>query len=212
LAPDGFELALNYNPGDLSTSRGLAIDHTGNVWIANSTSASITELSPTGDELSPSGGYTAGGTLNHPEAIYFDSSGNAWVTNFVGNTIEALDSSGNVIVSPFGSTTLFSPTGLVVDSFNTVWACNVATANSSMELTVSTTTGSFSSFVGGFGLGTANWIIADKTVTPNIIWVANTGTGGVSRIVDTGGSATSGAAAPNGGQCWPTGHNHRQQR
>jgi hypothetical protein len=71
-APNDWLVALNYNPGDLSDPRGMAIDLNGNLWIANftggsSNTGSVTKLSPTGVELSPSGGFTPTG-LSGPEA------------------------------------------------------------------------------------------------------------------------------------------------
>jgi len=199
-APNDWLLTLRHRPGDLNITRGLKIDKVGNVWIANNTNSSITELSPLGVELSPLGGYTAGGLINHPEEIFIDSGGTAWITNFGNNTIIGLNSSGGVAVAPFGSTTLFNPAGIVIDSFSQIWSTDTGTSSSAEELTVSTTGGVFTRFVGGFGLGTATRIIADTTVSPNIMWVSNSGTGGVSRIVNNGTSALTGGAVAGGGQ------------
>jgi hypothetical protein len=199
--PNDWLLALSFTPGDLSITRGMAIDQAGNVWIANATSSSIIEISPLGKEVSPLGGYTSGGTLDSPEDLYFDSGGKLWVANYGNSTIEALSSSGVVVVPPFGSGSVSRPTGIVTDSFNQVWISNSSPSSSSEELTVGTTAGAFSFGVGGFGLGTPNRMIADKTVSPNIMWVSNSGTGGVSKIVNNGTEAgLTGAAIPGGGQ------------
>ena len=200
VAPNDWLLSVNFKPGDLSTSRAIAIDQMGNAWIANSTSASITEMSSLGVEISPSGGYTAGGTLNHPENLLFDTNGNLWVTNFLGNTVQALDGSGNVVVNPFGASTIVNPTGLALDSFNQVWVADSGSLDSTKQLTVSTTGRAFEFWVGGFGLGTAYTIAADTSVSPNIMWVSNSGTGGVSRIINDGTSTLTGTNVPGAGQ------------
>lgn len=199
-APNDWLLALKFVPGDISVPRGLAIDQSGNIWIANAGTNSITKLSATGMEISPSGGYTASGTLSSPEEIFIDSTGKVWVTNYGSNTVEALNSAGAVVVSPFGSSTLFNPTGIVVDSFSQVWVTNTQPAQTNEQITVSTNTGSFSFFGSGFGLTRPNRIIADTTTTPNIMWVANNGTGGVSQIINDGTSTLTGTNVSGGGQ------------
>jgi len=204
-APNDWLLALKFIPGDISVPRGMAIDQLGDIWIANATggadsTGSITELSPLGAEISPSGGYTAGGTLNHPEDIFIGAGGGVWVTNDSGNTVEAIDGGGNVVVAPFGSSQFFSPTGIVTDSFGQVWVADNGAPNTSEELTVSTTSGSFNFWVGGFGLGTATRIATDTTASPNIMWVSNSGAGGISRIVNNGTSSLTGGAITGGGQ------------
>jgi hypothetical protein len=54
--------------------------------------------------------------------------------------------------------------------------------------------------VGGFGLDSPTDIIADTTASPNIMWVANSGTGGVSRIVNDGTSTPTGATISGSGE------------
>jgi len=204
-APNDWLLALKFIPGDISVPRGIAIDQAGDIWVANSTGGgnglgSITELNPVGVEISPSGGYTAGGTLDHPEELFFDTNGNIWITNYLGNTVEAINSSGTVVVSPFGSGTFFKPTGIAVDSFNQVWATNTNAPSSTEDLTVSSASGAFNFSVGGYNLASPNRIVADTMATPNIMWVANSGTGGISRIVNDGSSSLTGGTVAGGGQ------------
>ncbi len=74
----------------------IFIDGLNHVWVAayNQTTQStpdvLLEYSPTGLLLSPSGGYSANGTLSSspgfPEGIAIDGSGNLWITgSFVSN-------------------------------------------------------------------------------------------------------------------------------
>jgi len=201
VAPNDWLLSVNFTPGDLNGSRNIAIDQSGNVWIANAFGNSITELSPLGLELSPAGGYKANGTLSGPNALAFDTSGRLWVGNFFNDTVEAIDSSGNVVVNPFGTSTTYSnPNGLALDSFNQVWVANQGAGISTHQLTVTTTSGAFQFWVSGFGLGTAFAMAADTTVSPNIMWVSNTGTGGVSQIINDGTTSLTGTNVSGGEQ------------
>ena len=196
--PNDWLLALKYIPGDISVPRGMAIDQAGDIWVANAGTSSITELSPLGVEISPVGGYKPAG-LVAPEELSFDTSSNIWITNYYGNTIEAINSSGALVVPAFGNSSYVIPTGIVADSFSQIWTTNSGAQN----LIVSTTNsnmGMVTFSVSDFGVYYPNRITADTMTTPNIMWVANTGTGGVSRIVNDGSSSLSGASVSGGGQ------------
>jgi streptogramin lyase len=218
VAPNDWLVALNFNPGDLSGVDFIAIDQAGDAWITNGTRNTIAELSPAGLEVSAAGGYTARGTLTDPYGIFIDATGNIWITNASDNTVEAIDSSGDVVVGPFGSSsTYITPSGITLDSFGQVWVTNWANGgNTADDGTVTTRSGTFSFFLNTYGKGAFD-IVADTTVSPNIIWVSHTSNGGVTRIVDNGTSNitvrnTSGGgqnsqyalAIDNNGDCWVT--------
>jgi sugar lactone lactonase YvrE len=76
--------------GGLDGPRGIAIDGSGNVWVANRVGNSVTELNPAGSPLSPAIGFTGGGlaysggnvnVAGVPVGIAIDGSGDVWVTN-----------------------------------------------------------------------------------------------------------------------------------
>ncbi len=93
----GLQYNGNYgfaNNGGLSGAVGVAIDGNNNIWYANATGNSVTVFknlgtaannggaySTVGSPISPSTGYTAGGTLSGPKQIAIDGSGDVWVTN-----------------------------------------------------------------------------------------------------------------------------------
>ena len=104
-----YEIVTKFRGGDISLVRpdgnvsgpfdggksingpwGIAIDGNDNVWVANSTGRSITQLCgvrietcppglKTGDPISPPGGYTAG--LQIITDVEIDPAGNVWVAN-----------------------------------------------------------------------------------------------------------------------------------
>jgi len=77
--------------GGLSGDAGVAVDGNNNVWYANVGNQSVTVFKNTGaptyfgdsvgTPISPSTGYTAGGTMCEPQKIAIDPSGDVWVTN-----------------------------------------------------------------------------------------------------------------------------------
>jgi hypothetical protein len=158
-APTDWTIALSFTGGGLEGAKraqadpaAMAIDGSGNLWIANSNLLSVTELSNLGVALSPyasghtlatAGGFTGGG-LSYPNQIAIDPFGNAWVLN-ANNTLSELDSTGAPVVcggsvpDPFcGGSTLSSPfsgagntnntaVGLAIDGSGNAW---VADSNS----------------------------------------------------------------------------------
>ena len=122
--PNDFTIAVNYTAGGtLSGPSGLAADASGNIWIANATGNTVTELSHTGAVLSGAG-YTA--SLNAPSAIAFDTDGTVWVTNKGNSTVSRLTSGGTPYSgSPYSSSGgLSSPNSIAFDSLGTAWIGN----------------------------------------------------------------------------------------
>jgi len=95
IRPDGTVLGPFDAGGSITGPWGVAIDGNDNVWVASSTSHSITQLCgvrtetcppgfSTGDPISPSGGYIGG--LQTITAVAVDPAGNAWVANSWNDT------------------------------------------------------------------------------------------------------------------------------
>jgi len=205
-APNDWTVALNYNPGDLSDPRGMAIDLEGNLWIANFTggasqTGSVTKLSPIGAEISPAGGFTPA-DINSPVGLAINAASTAiWGTDFGANTIQEVSQSGALVAESHGNSTFDDPTGIALDSFSQVWVANSGANNPNKQLTVSTTADAvFAFWVNGFGLNVPNNLIIDSTVSPNLVWVANSGSGGASQIVNDGTTNLTGSVVPGGGQ------------
>jgi len=136
-APNNWSIALNYTFGGgiggtgtaASGSSALAVDASGNLWIANKNIHSVSEWNGFGAAYSPNtsgtvaGGFTAGG-IYAPSALAIDQSGYVWVAN--GNsTLTRLDPTGSADAnSPFSGGGLAAGSSIAIDGANNVWIAN----------------------------------------------------------------------------------------
>jgi hypothetical protein len=124
--PNDWTVGLNYTGSGLSSPQTMAIDGSGNVWIANNGTAvntsSVTELSSNGTVLSGSGGYT-GGAMSFATSIAIDPSGNAWVAAYGNSNVIKLSSSGAILSGPNGYTGggLNFPVSIAIDGAGNAW-------------------------------------------------------------------------------------------
>jgi len=139
--PYDWSFAISYTGGGLngqglapSQSSSMAIDASGNVWISNRHTSSVSELNSLGAALSPfgtgitpdEGGGFVGGGLDSPQKIAIDPYGNAWVLNGIGlnNSLSVFDSAGDPIAgSPFSGAGNSADLagGLAIDGSGNVW-------------------------------------------------------------------------------------------
>jgi hypothetical protein len=141
--PNDFTMALNFTGGGMggvasssySVSFGLAIDGTGNIWVANGHQSTVTELNNLGAPISAStvltpsvvpGGFSGSG-LDNPSGIAIDYNAanpgqeNAWVGN-VNGTLSKFTYTGSPVGSGFTGNGSAGPgLGVAVDGFNNVW-------------------------------------------------------------------------------------------
>jgi sugar lactone lactonase YvrE len=135
-APDQWSISLNYTSGGgvggsgstASGSSALAIDASGNVWIANKSINSVSEWNSFGASYSPNtsgiaSGLTSGG-IYAPTAIAVDPSGYVWVVNGNG-TLTKLDTTGTADTnSPFSGGGLSTGAGIAIDGLGNIWVTN----------------------------------------------------------------------------------------
>lgn len=115
----------------INQSYGMALDATGDVWIANeqtnpnSGSGDVAELNSAGSALETN--LTVGG-LNFPIAAAADSNGNIWFADYGDSKVTVLNSSGAAVsTSPgWGGSSLAFPVALAVDSSHNAWVANQA--------------------------------------------------------------------------------------
>lgn len=206
-APFGYKLSAQPNDFTLGLSfpgggTGIAIDASGNAWIANYNS--VTELSSSGAVLSPTGGFAGNGlfipsgfsTSNSSSAIAIDRSGNVWVAS-KNSGISELSNSGAGI-SPAGGydrTGLSGVVSLALDASGSVWVGNYG-ANTVVKL--SSTGGVLSGTTGytGGGIQAPSGIAIDGSANA---WTANYNGGNVSEFSNSGVPISPAAGFTGGG-------------
>ncbi len=144
---------------------GIAIDASGNVWVANYGSTNVTELSSAGATL---GTYAVG---TYPYGIAIDASGNVWVTNEGSNNVTELSPAG----VPKGTYNVgTNPDGIAIDASGNVWVANYD-SNNVTELSPTGAT------KGTYNVGTSPWGIAIDA--SGNVWVTNYGSKYVTELM-----------------------------
>jgi streptogramin lyase len=116
-APNDLNIVITYAAGGFSTPRAVAVDTLGNVWVPNTGTSTVTEMTATGSLLSPPLGY-AFSSVNAPVAIATDQSGNAWVANNgAATTTKILAGGANSTAYTVGST----PSSVAIDAYGSVF-------------------------------------------------------------------------------------------
>lgn len=208
-APNDWALSLTYSGGGLSEPTGLAIDAAGNVWLANYNNA-VSEFSPTGAALSPSGGYTGGG-LEESFGIAIDGSGNVWVCNEQSpavfnsalGSITELASDGTVLsgASGFAGGGLDFPEALMADAAGDIWIANYGNST----LTELTSDGTALSPESGFTGGGISFPVGIAADAAGNLWVANQGANRISAFTASGTVLSPAAGFTGGGLIVPQG-------
>ncbi len=193
-APNDFTIALNYSGGGLDLPFSIAIDASGNVWIANLENNAISEFSSTGAALSGAG-YMGGG-LSTSDAIAVDASGNVWVA---GDplSINEFTSSGVAVSGTSGYTGggIDSDVGLAIDRSANIWAVSAA-GNNISELNSS---GAAISGASGYKAGGLDQPEGIATDTSGNIWTANYAFGSIGKFSSTGATLTGSSGFTGGG-------------
>jgi hypothetical protein len=216
--PGDFIIGLKFTGGGANTPWGIAIDGSGNAWIANYSSIyGISKFSSTGAALSPASGYTGGG-LDVPDAIAIDSSGNAWVANKDGNGISEFSSAGIALSGSTGYTGggLNTPDYCIaIDGSDNAWIANYGNSSISKYSSAGAAVSSSAGYTGG-GLGEPMSIAIDSSGN---VWIANHGptlskfSGAGTAYSGPGGYTGGGLSTPDGiaidaaGNVWVTNFN-----
>jgi|GEM_PF-4149437 len=159
---------------------GLAFDSSGNLYVANQSSNTISKVTPDGTVTTFASGFTG------PRGIVFDSSGNLFVANQGGTTISKITPAG--AVSTF-ATVGSDPKNLAFDSAGNLYAVN----NGGTTVSKVTPAGAVSTFA-TVGSSPADLIFNSS----GNLYVANNGSNTISKITPAGGVFTFSSSGFNG--------------
>jgi streptogramin lyase len=166
-APDGWEIALNFNPsGVIEEPEGVAIDVDGNAWIANEFGDSVTKLTPSGGlagNFAPSGANFSG-----PAGVAIDGLGNVWVTNFSSASVTELTSMGGLVGNFSVGASGSGPVGVAIDPTGNVWVANEDASNVTKLTSGGGLTGIFAPVGANFSAPVS--VAIDPTGN---VWIAN---------------------------------------
>ena len=191
-APNDWTLSITFTGGGISGPARAAVDASGNIWITNEDSNSVTELDPVGRFISGSSGYTGGG-LSAPQNIAIDLLGNAWIIDS-GSTLglTKLSSSGvPSLQSPLIYTSVNYASGVSVDGSGNVWVA-ASKNNNILKLDSNGNQVTGSPFSGG-GINSPSAISIDGSGN---VWIVNLGGSNLTKLTNSG-APVSGSPFPS---------------
>jgi streptogramin lyase len=175
-APNDFTIAITYSGGGLDGSgfapEGVAVDASGDVWVPNYFSSTLSEFSSNGVPMTGSP-YTQAG-LDNPTSVAIDEYGNAWAANYNGDDVSEFNSNGQKISTPPGwvGGGLNKPYGIAIDNVGHAWIANFG-GNSLSEFSSSLSFGLAISPSSGFGSDTLVGPAGIATDTSGNVWTVN---------------------------------------
>ncbi|MGA8938634.1 MAG: hypothetical protein WB439_05650 [Acidobacteriaceae bacterium] len=118
-APSAWTIAIQYPSTAFSAPTGIAADQSGNLWITNKTTHSVTQLSPTG---SVTGTYAVGQSGNG--AIAIDLKGDAWVADKTSGSLVEVFPNGTAATTTGGGLT--TTNSIAIDGSGDIWAAGTS--------------------------------------------------------------------------------------
>jgi hypothetical protein len=206
-APGDRTVAIAITGGGLASPSGIAIDGSGNAWIANQLngSNSVTEVSSSGAFLSGTAGYTGGG-LHSPFRLAIDPSGSAWIVGTTNNVVE-ISSAGSILsgssgysgLNIFNGTSIVGASGIAIDGSGNVWIPN---SSGNIGVTEFTNTGTFVGWINGtsFGMNFSRGVAVDSSATA---WILNDLGNSISTFSTASSGGVGGTFQPGGGLSGP---------
>ena len=175
----GFGTATALTGAILNNPRGIAIDASGNIYVANGGNNTISKYNSSGTYL---GTFGSGATLSTPKGLVFDSSGNAYILN-LGTT------PGTGSVYKYNSSGVYQSTiinglnyalGITIDASNNIYiadqgAVTVKKYNTSGTLLLSLPTSNLSTPLGVAVDASGNIYVLNNS-GPNVTKYSSTGT------------------------------------
>ncbi len=176
--------------GQFKWAQGVAVDSSGNVWVADTFNNRVQEFNSSGTYTRQFGTTgTGNGQFKEPFGIAINSEGNLWVTDAGNNRVQEFSSTGTYI-KQFGSIgsgagQFSSPQGITITPEGNIWVAD--TKNNRIEEFSST--GTYERAAGSSGSG-AGQLSGPKGVASDAsgnIWVTDSKNNRVEEFSTTGG-------------------------
>ncbi len=177
--PADWTLSIAYTGGGLNAPASLAVDATGNVWVA-STGGTLSAFSPQGVPVWANG--ITGSGLDQSVSVAIDPYSNVWVANMASSPANAnegslseLSSAGTSLAGSTGFTTgnINLPAAIAGDRNGNMWVANLGSSTVSLFSSAGTPL----SGSGGFGGGLLAAPSALAVNPAHQVWVASRGNG-----------------------------------
>ncbi len=176
----------------LSSPQGIAFDSSGNLYVANQGTSTISKITPGGAKSI----FCSSPLLSGPNGLAFGNNGNLYVSNTNNNTICVITPSGQASVFVDKTGGLSSPAGVVFDGSGNLYVAN----SGANTISAITPTAAVSSFVDStHGLKSPNGLAFDKSGN---LFVANLLGNTITKVTPAGQVSTfvgsTGVTAPQG--------------
>jgi tripartite motif-containing protein 71 len=119
--------------GQFNAPVGIAVDSTGNVYVADKENNRIQKFDSNGKYITQWSSYYNNWKLSDPTGVAVDSVGNIYIANQGNKSVVKMNSKG-VFITQWGSEVIgdgkyFNPTGIAVDSSSNVYVTNTFSNN-----------------------------------------------------------------------------------
>ncbi len=180
--PNDMTMPIIYSGNGITVPYSVAIDASGDAWIANEGGNDVTEITPTGTFPSGSTGYTSTSIVG-PQSIAIDNSGNIWLANTGANNVLKLNASTGAVAGTI-TAGISGPVALAVDASTTpkLWVSNFD-SSSIAAFTISTSAAVSGSPFSNTALTNPTGISIDGS---NNILVSNSYNGGIAAFTNAG--------------------------
>ncbi|HKO98679.1 MAG TPA: PxKF domain-containing protein [Pyrinomonadaceae bacterium] len=191
--------------GQFGQAAGIAVDSSGNIYVADSGSSVIRKFSSTGTSIGTIGsGGSGDGQFSIPTGIAIDSANNIYVADTGNNRIQKFNSVGTFVTKwgtvGSGNGEFNSPQGVGVDTVGTVYVAD--TGNNRVQLF--SNTGTFIEVCGSEGTGDGQFMgpadVASNT-SGTFFYVADQNNARIQKFGTTAAAPTANAGADQTVEC-----------
>jgi DNA-binding beta-propeller fold protein YncE len=191
--------------GQFQAAAGIAVDSSGNIYVADQGANVVRKYSSTGTSIGTIGSVGSGdGQFNAPVGLAMDSGNNLYVADTGNNRIQKFNSAGTFVTkwgtAGSGNGELNAPQGVAVDTVGTVYVAD--TGNSRVQLF--SNTGTFIDACGSAGSGDGQFAFAidvASNAAGSFFYVVDRDNANVQKFSTTATAPTANAGADQTVEC-----------